>query len=118
MWRQQPPAAPPAGRRDWTSAREIRCSDSEWRAGRARFHSSSAVQPAPWRARDSRARLSHMRELLPQNQRQAILRISYHHYFRVRTLRQGLSGLDALPFEQRGRNALGDDLLEVTNAGG
>ena len=38
--------------------------------------------------------------------------------FELATLGQVLRGLDALPFQQRRRDALGHDLLEVAHAGG
>src|SRR5260370_121919 len=58
------------------------------------------------------------RQLLSQNQRQPVLAIPDHHDFRVRALRQVLRSLDALPFKQRRRNALSDDLLEVADSSG
>src|SRR5215472_8574228 len=54
--------------------------------------------------------------LLSQNQRQSILVVPDHDHLGVRAPCQILRRLDSLPFEQRRRNPLGHDLLEIPHA--
>src|SRR6266853_5826215 len=56
--------------------------------------------------------------LLPQNQRQPVLPAANHHHLGIRTLGQEFRSLNAFPFQQRWRDALGHNLLEVAHARG
>src|SRR5579863_8896301 len=55
---------------------------------------------------------------LPQDQRQPVLAVADNDDLSVGALGQGFGGLDPLPFEQRRRDTLRHNLLEVADARG